>query len=145
MSINNHFGFLEKSFGFIKIPEYRFSRELHNDYVKDGLIIKIVFDGGYWVEILKPKFDSQDIIKGVKHSTDYDFSDFNSYNLNNLDLDKSIWNSVSSDNFQDKSLWYYSKLLRENYEILNGNLKKLGWRYLILRKLRLKKTSPNNS
>jgi len=139
MSVNNHFGFLEKSFGFIKIPEYGYSRELHNDYVKDGLIIKIVYDGDYWVDILKPKIDTQDILKGVKHSTDYKFSDFNSYKLNNLDLDKSIWNSVSSDNFPDKSLWYYSKLLRENNEILNGNLKKLGWSYLILIKLGLKK------
>ena len=139
MSIDNYFGFLEKSFGFIKIPEYGYSRELHYDYVKVGLIIKIVFDGDYWVHILKPKIDTQDILKGVKHSTDYEFSNFNWYKLSNLDSDKSLWNSVSSNNFPDKILWYNSKLLRENPEILNGNLKKLHWSYLILRKLGLKK------
>jgi hypothetical protein len=139
MDIDRHFGFLDKSYGFIKIPEYGYSREVHNDYVKDGLIIKIVYDGDFWVDILKPKIDISDILKGIKHSTDYHFSDFNLYKLSNLDLDKTVWNSVSSDNFPDKSLWYYAKLLRENNEILNGNLKKLHWTYLILRKLGLKK------
>ena len=139
MDIDRHFGFLDKSYGFIKIPEYGYSREVHNDYVKDGLIIKIVYDGDFWVDILKPKIDISDILKGIKHSTDYNFSDFSLYKLSNLDLDKSVWNSVSSDNFPDKSLWYYAKLLRENSEILNGNLKKLGWIYMILRKLGLKK------
>jgi hypothetical protein len=139
MNIDKHFEFLEKSYGFIKIPEYGYSRELHSDYVKDGLIIKIVYDGGYWVDILKPKIEISDILKGVKHTSDYEFSNFNWYKLSNLDLDKTIWNSVSSDNFPDKSLWYFAKLLRENNEILNGNLKKLHWTYLILRKLGLKK------
>lgn len=139
MNINNHFGFLEKSFGFIKIPEYGYSRELHNDYVKDEVIIKIVYDGDYWVDLLKAKINTKDILKGIKHSTDYELPDFERYKLSNLDLDKSIWDSVNSDNLPDKSLRYYSKLLQENKEILNGNLKKFSWRYLILRKLRLKK------
>lgn len=139
MNIDNYFGFLEKSFGFIKIPEYGYAREMHNDYAKDGLIIKIVYDGDFWVDILKPKIDIKDILNGVKHTVDYEFSDFNSYKLSNLDLDKTIWNSLSSNNFPDKTLWYYSKLLREHTEILSGNLKKLSWSYIILRKLGLKK------
>lgn len=145
MNIDNYFSFLEKSFGFSKIPEYGYSRELHNDYVKNEIIIKIIYDGDYWVTILKPKINITDILKGDKHTTDYEFTDFDRYNLDNLDLDKSIWNSVSLQNSPFKKLVYYSKLLNDNSEILNGNLKKLGWTYMILTKLGLKKNKCNNA
>lgn len=137
IDMNNHFSFLTEKFGFIKIPEYNFVREIHNDYVKDNLIIKIIYDGGFWIYILKPRFDIKDILIGKKRTMDFDFSKFKQYDLTNLDLDKSIWNSISSNNFPDKSLWYYSKLLRENDEILNGKINKLTWMYGIMKKIGL--------
>tara|TARA_R110002051_G_scaffold296083_1_gene362075 strand:- start:2116 stop:2526 length:411 start_codon:yes stop_codon:yes gene_type:complete len=136
--MSKHFSFLTEKFGFIKVPEYNFVTEVHNDYVKEGIIIKIVYDGGYFIHVLKPRFDIKDIIDGKKRTTEFDFSKFKQYDLANLDLDGSIWNSVSSNNFPDKSLWYYSKLLMENHEILEGKLNKLTWTYALLKKIGLK-------
>jgi len=135
--IKKHFGFLTAKFGFIKIPEYQYAREVHNDYVKQGLIIKISYDGGFNLDVLKPKFEMKDILNGKKRTTDYDITSFKDYDLKNLDLNKKIWNSVGSDNAPDKSLWYFAKLLKDNPKILIGNLKKLNWPYFILKKLGL--------
>lgn len=134
-ALNEHFGFLTDKFGFIKIPEYQYVYEVHNDYVKPGLIIKIIYDGGFWVNILKPNFSVEEIIKGEKRTNNYALNKYNLYNLKNLDLDKSIYNSVSANNFPDKDLWYFSKLLKENPEILNGNTKKLTWIYHLMKKI----------
>tara|TARA_R110002049_G_scaffold68166_1_gene176854 strand:- start:17190 stop:17636 length:447 start_codon:yes stop_codon:yes gene_type:complete len=135
--IKKHFRFLTVNYGFIKIPEYQYVREVHNDYVKQGLIIKISYDGGFRIDILKPKFEMKDILDGKKWTTDYDITSFKEYDLKNLDVNKKIWNSVGSDNAPDKSLWYFAKLLKDNPEILTGNIKKLKWPYLILKKLGL--------
>ncbi len=137
-NIKKHLWFLTQKFGFVKIPEYSFVREIHNDFVKDGMIIKIVYDGGVWINILKPRFEIKEIITGEKKTTDYPITKFKQYNLKNLDIDKTIWNSVNYDNLTDKSLWYFSKLLRDNNEILDGNLEKLGWSYRFMKKLGLK-------
>jgi hypothetical protein len=60
------------------------------------------------------------------------------YDLGNLDLDKKIYNAVSIENFSEKELWYYARLLRENPEILKGDLRKLKWKFWLLKKLRLR-------
>lgn len=136
--IMNHFDFLVQKFNFIKIPEYQFVREVHNDFVRENLIVKIVYDGNYFLEILKAKFDTHEIIAGKKRTVDYDYNNFYRYDLKNLDLNKEIYNSVSSGNAPEKELWYYAKLLNDNPEILKGNLTKLKWKYKILKRLKIK-------
>ena len=133
--VKEYFSFLENEFGFIKTSEYQYVTEIHNEFVKNGLIIQIVYDGDIWMNILKPKFNIQILLNEEKRITDYDITNFKYYDVKNLDLDNSIWKSINSDKLSDKRLRYYSKLLQSNKEILNGNLKKLKWYFPIIRKL----------
>lgn len=133
-----HFGFLVDEFGFVKLPEYPYVREIHNEFAGGGMIIKLAYDGGFWVNILVPKFDISPILNGEKRTVDYDYSLFKVYDLGNLDLDKKIYNAVSIENYSEKELWYYARLLRENPEILKGDLRKLKLKYWLLKKLRLR-------
>ena len=141
--IMKHFDFLVKDYHFIKYPEYRYVREIHNDFVRNDLIIKLHYEGSFELEILKPKINIQDILNQKKRTVDFDYNQFDRYDLKNLDLDKKIHNSVSSDNFPDKDLWYFAKLLKKNPEILDGNLNKLKWIFRLLKRLK-KKTSHNS-
>lgn len=133
-----HFGFLVNEFGFVKLPEYHYVREIHNEFAGGGMIVKLTYDGGFWLNILVPKFDISPILNGEKRTVDYDNSLFKVYDLGNLDLDKKIYNAVSIENFSEKELWYYARLLRENPEILKGDLRKLKWKFWLLKKLRLR-------
>ena len=133
--IDKYFSFLEKDFGFFKIPEYQYVREIHTDYMKGDLIIKLIYEGSYVLEILKLRRTEKALSSGQKRTVDYDYNDFKRYSLRSLDRSKRIYNSVASDNFPEKDLWYYSKLLSGNPEILNGDMKKLSGLLQIFRKL----------
>ncbi len=137
--LKKYFGFLEMEFGFRKIPEYQYVREVHNDYIKNDLIIKLIYEGSFWIEILKAKNVEPELINNKKTIIDFDYNYFKRYDLKNLDPSRKIYNSVSSENFPDKDLWYFSKLLKDNSEILNGDLSKLTLRYKYLKKFGLKK------
>jgi hypothetical protein len=133
-----HFGFLVDKYDFVKLPEYQYVREVHHDFIGKEIVVKIFHEGGHMLEILKPKFDTEKLQKGQKRTVDYDYNSFEHYDLRNLDLQRDIYNSVSSDNFPDKDLWYFSKLLKENPEILKGDLTKLKWKYKLLKRLKIK-------
>lgn len=124
-----YFGFLIEKYGFVKLPEYQYFREVHNDFVGNEIIIKLNYEGSLLLEILKPKFDITEILNNQKRTVDYDYNSFDRYDLKNLDLKREIYNAVSNKNFTDNDFWYYSKLLEENPEILNGDLTKLKWKY----------------
>ncbi|MDY0101826.1 MAG: hypothetical protein RBS07_02750 [Lentimicrobium sp.] len=68
--IDKYFGFLERDFGFKKIPEYKYLREIHNDYIKDNLIIKLTYEGSYIVEMMKSKVVEKDLLDGNKRTID---------------------------------------------------------------------------
>jgi len=137
--LKKHFEFLETKFGFKKIPEYQYVREIHNDYIKNDLIIKLTYEGSFWIEILKTKKVEPELINNKKTTVDFDYNYFKRYDLRNLDSSKKIYNSVSSENFPDKELWYFSKLLKDNPEILIGDLSKLTLKYKYLKRIGLKK------
>ncbi len=136
--IMKYFGFLIDKYSFVKLPEYQYVREVHNDFVGNKIIIKLNYEGSLLLEILKPKFDIMEIINNQKRTVDYDYNSFDRYDLKNLDLNREIYNAVSNKNFPDKDFWYYSKLLEENPEILNGDLTKLKWKYRFLKRFKLK-------
>jgi len=136
--IMKHFGFLVKKYNFIKLREYQYVREIHNDFVGKFIVVKLIYEGSFSIEILKPRFHIKDLIEGKKRTVDYDYNDFERYDLKNLDLKRAVYNSVSAVKFPDKDLLYYSKLLNENPEILQGDLTKLKWKYLLLKRLKLK-------
>ena len=134
---NNYFDFLP-NLGFKGPFEYNYGHEMQSDYVKKDLIIKFAFDGRYWVYVIKTKKVIPELEEGTKTLKDLDFKLYRSYNLDYLDPNKKLFNSVDFNTSPEKYLWYYSKLLRDNPEILSGNLSKFNFINYILKRLGLK-------
>lgn len=70
-----YFNFLVNQYNFTKLPEYQFVREIHNDFSGNGLVIKLIYEGGFSYEILKPKFDIIELLAGFKRTVDYDYNE----------------------------------------------------------------------
>ena len=136
--LNKYFGFLSTEQNFKGPFTYNYVREVHTDYIKGDLIVKITYEGDYWVDIIKLIKPNPDIESGVKRVVDLDISELRYYSIGQLDPNKKLWNSVSSSNFPDKKLWYYLNLIRQNPEILKGNFEKFTIKYRILKTLHLK-------
>jgi hypothetical protein len=135
---DNYFDFLP-DLGFKGPYEYNYGHEMQSDYVKKDLIIKIAYDGRYWVFVIKTKKVIPELEEGTKTLKDLDIKLYRSYDLEYLDPNKKLFNSVDFNTKPEKYLWYYSKLLRDNPEILNGNLSKFSIVNYLLRKFGLKK------
>ena len=138
LGIDKYFDFLITDFEFKGPFSYSYVREYHTDYVKGNLIVKVMYDGGFWVGLIVLKNPNPEIETGKLRVVDIDYSKTKSYELEELDWKKKLWHSVSSSNFPDKSLWYYSKILRQNPELLKGNIEKFTLHYKLLKMLRLK-------
>ena len=136
--IDKYFGFLERDFGFKKIPEYNYLREIHNDYIKNDLIIKINFEGSYIVDLMKAKFAEKDLLDGKKKTIDYDYSFFKYYNLNQFAVNEKVNKSLKQGYDSEKDLLHCSEILKNNPEILNGNTRKFSFVYSILKKIGIK-------
>jgi len=134
--VQRYFGFLETDVGFTKVKPYGYSREFHFDYIKENLIVKVCYDGGFFVSILKTKTTENDLLTNAKRTVDYDFNFFKRYDLRQLDIDKKIFNSANVQMSKEKELKFYSELLRQNPEILDGFINKLTFKYLIFRKIK---------
>jgi hypothetical protein len=135
---DNYFDFLP-NLGFKGPYEYNYGHEMQSDYVKKDLIIKISYDGRYWVYVIKTKMVIPELEDGTKTLKDLDLKLYRSYDLDYLDPNKKLFNSVDFNLKPEKYLWYYSKLLRDNPAILNGNLSKFNIVNHLLRKFGLKK------
>ena len=136
--IDKYFGFLEREFGFKKIPEYTYVQETHNDYIKNNLIIKIVFVGDYTVDLMKSRFAEKDLLEGKKKTIDYDYSLFKYYNLNQFMLNEKAYKSLEKLNDSEKVRFYCSEILKNNHEILNGNTSKFSFFHRMLKKIGIK-------
>lgn len=136
-STGNYFDFLP-NLGFKGPYDYNYGREMQSDFVKGDLIIKIAYDGRYWVYAIKTKRVIPELEMGTKTLKDVDLKLYKIYDLEYLDPNKKLFNSVDWNTKPEKYLWYYSKLLRDNPEILYGNLTKLNLINYLLRKLGLK-------
>ncbi|MBN2611453.1 MAG: hypothetical protein JXB00_07850 [Bacteroidales bacterium] len=138
LGINKYFGFLVANFKFQGPYSYQYVREYHTDYVKGNLIVKVVYEGDFWVSLILLKNPNPEIETGKLRVVDLDYSEIKSFQVEALDRKKKLWNSVSSSNFPDKSLWYFSKILRQNSELLDGNFGKFTMRFRILKMLGIK-------
>lgn len=134
--VDKYFGFLETDFEFVRVASYGYSRETHFDYIKENLIIKICYDGGFFVSILKSKKTENDLITNKKRTIDYDFKFFRNYDIRQLDIDNKIFNSSYVQMSKETELKYYSELFRQNPDILNGDLNKLTLKHLIISKIK---------
>ena len=135
--INKYFGLLVKEYNFKGPYNYNYVREAHTDFVKGDLIVKIAYDGDYWVELIKTKKIYPNLENGTQKVTEIAYSELRHYDLSDLDRKRKLWNSISSENFPDKSLWYYFNIIKMNPELLEGNFRKLTLRYDILKRLHL--------
>ena len=93
----------------------------------------ICFNGSYSIEILKPKRLDPELINGIKKSIECDFNFFKRCDLLNLDPSKQNVGLILSERKTDEALEYYSKSLRENVDILNGNFPNSSFRYNLLK------------
>ena len=132
--IHGHFYFLNQ-LGFDGPKYIDGDYTFYADYIKSNIEISITYQGRYRVYISKLKDrlntskprneQNEKSIKRVKES----------HHLSKLDKNKKVWNSVSNDNFPDKYLWYYAKLIKNNLEILDGDFKKFYFWYRLLNRL----------
>ena len=127
--ILKYFNFLIEKHNFTLLPEYNYVWEIHTEFIGEKIIIKIIFDGSYFVEILKPKFDINKLIVENKRTIDYEYKNYEHYYLSYLDPDKKIYNSIPNKKFYEKNLDYCSTLLKQNKEIITGDLRKLTRKY----------------
>ena len=130
---DKYFDFLLKA-GFKGPFEYNYVREVHTDYIKGNIVIEIIYEGSFWVFVTKTKKYIPELEMGTKKIKDLDYSEYKSYDLFNLDPRRQLYNSVDFNNIDEKALWFFSRLLKDNPEILNGNLKKFNIINYILKK-----------
>lgn len=138
-NIDKYFGFLERDFGFKKIPENTYVRETHNDYIRNNLIVKIIFEGSYIVFLMKAKFADKDLLNGKKKTIDYDYSFFKYYYLNQFAGNGKANKALVRGYDSAIDLLHCSEILKNNPEILNGNTSKFSFISRILKKIGIKK------
>lgn len=138
LGIDKYFDFLIAGHKFNGPYSYQYVREFHTDYVKGNLIIKVAYEGDFWVDMIMLKNPNPEIENGHLRVVDLDYSEIKYFNLEKLDWKKKFWNTVSSSNLPDKRLWYYSNILRQNPELLDGKFEKFTLRFRIQKMLGLK-------
>ena len=105
-------GFLCHDHGFIKIPEYQYVREIHNDFIKENVIIKVVYEGSIILEILKSTEPESDLINAVKRTCDYDPNHFK----------RKYFSMSEKDETTSKQLQECAQLIKNKPKILKGIL-----------------------
>jgi len=130
---DKYFDFLLR-IGFKGPFEYNYVREIHTNYVKGNIIVDLIYEGSFWVYVYKTKNCIPELELGTKRIIDLDYSEYKSYDLFNLDPKRLIYNSDEFNNQCEKDLWFFSKLLKDNPEILDGNFKEFNVIKYILRK-----------
>ena len=126
--IKRYFGFLEKEYGFKKLPQYNYVRELHTDFIKDNIIVKIIFEGSYIIEVFKLKVDNSGLINGTAKVVQLSKDNYASHYLSEL----------GKPDASSKGLEYYSSVLKANAEILHGNFSKFSTLYSFFKFLGLR-------
>lgn len=138
---NKYFDFLI-DLGFKGPFEYYYVREIHTNYVKGNIVVNIMYDGGFFVWVIKTKKYIPELESGTKRLINLDYSEYRSYDLFDLDPGRHIYNSVEFNSQTEKDLWFFSKLLRDNSEILDGNFKEFNIFKYILKKTGIIKHRP---
>ncbi len=133
--VDKYFNFLITEFNFKGPITYNFYREIHTDYIKDNIVVKIVYDGDYWCDLIKIKGGSKDILFREKRIVDIDREKLIYYEISDLDINRNLYHSIFIDDSSEKELWYYSTLLKKNPDVLNGDFRKFSFWSLFFNKL----------
>lgn len=136
LSIEKYFGFLSDEMGFNGPFEYSFVRQLMTDFIKDKVIVSISYDGDYCVNIFKTSELIPELLTGELRTIDLNAKQKTELEFDLLDSKRKLWNSVSNENFPDKKLWYYFRLIQLNPEVLVGNFEKTEFLYRLKQKFK---------
>ncbi len=134
LAVKEYFDFLITDYKFKTPVTYNYIREVHTDFIKDDIVVKVVYEGAYWCELIKLNKIDKGLLTGEKRIIDISYNNMTHFNLSSLDPSKKLYNSVSEDNFTNKELWYYSMLLKNNPEVLHGDFSKISIIYRLLKK-----------
>lgn len=88
------------------------------------------------MSILKSKKTELDLISGKKRTINYDSNFFRQYDLRHVDVDKRIFNSLNVHMSKEEEIKHNSNLLRQNPEILIGDIRKLTFRNYLMKKIK---------
>jgi len=122
--VSNYFNFLVERYNFQTPITYNYVHEICTDYIKDNIIISISFDGGYGFGLIKLKKIDRNLLNGNIKKVDIDYNKRRYYDLTLLDKNKILYKSLSNVDLKIRNLVYYSTLLKNNPEILNGDFRK---------------------
>lgn len=119
------FYFLVESFGFEKMPEYSYVREVHNDYWKKNLLIKFFYDGTLQINVSKVnRYNQNNFFSNNNHNSIIALQNkISNDELNNL--------YSNAGNFMQQAE-LIADILKLNSNILDGKLWKLTPLYKFL-------------
>ena len=137
-SESEYFGFLTNH-GFKGPFEFNVAYEQHSTFVKGNIIIDIANDGGFWVTIIKTKKLIPEIESGTKKYSELELNEYWDYPVSLLDPKHIRNQSLSIKTKPNNQLRYYFELLKENPEILDGDLRKFSLLNRLWKKLGLTK------
>ncbi len=125
--LEKYFSFLSADHGFEKKEEYSIVREVFNDYYKEGMLIKFIFDGTLRVNISKTT--------DYKQSNFFSERNFKKIIHLNPKTDKGYFLRIYNEegHFEEQG-WLIADKLRNNPEILDGELSKLSMLYQVVSK-----------
>ena len=119
------FHFLVESFGFEKMPEYSFVKEVYNDYWKRNLLIKFIYDGTLRINVSKlNKYEQNILFSESNHKRIISLQ--NKISVNELKTLYSIKN-----NFEQQAE-LIADTLKLNSTMLDGKLRKLNPLYKLI-------------
>ena len=117
--LEKYFHFLSNDYGFKKMAEYSYTREVFNDYLKDGILIKFIYDGTLRVNITK--------IKDYNQSYYFSARNFKKIIRLNQEITKEKFHKIYNEegHFKEQAE-LISDTFKNNPELLRGNLFKLS-------------------
>lgn len=118
-----YFSFLVTDFGFKRIPEYQFVREVHQDYIKNDIAVKIIYEGSYIVEVLRNLESDSGIFSPEKRTVDYDQTQIMSIDITESKSSRRFHQINELVDEPEKVLDRCSRFLLSNPLILDGDLK----------------------
>ena len=126
--VRKYFSFVVDEYHFKQLPEYNFVREIHMQFIRDNIVINIVFEGSYVVEVIDTHKPIEALINGTKKITDFDYFKFRRYYISHLNIKshKNYSANLSIDYERDNpeiGLIRRSAFLKSYPKILEGELK----------------------
>jgi hypothetical protein len=117
--IDKYFNFLKTEYGFSGPYEYNVAHELECYYLKKDIVIMISYDSVYWASVIKLKrifsklYSSEILLNKISYKDQITYDLVKIANVNNVDI------------HNDKVLEIYANYLKNNSEILSGDISKL--------------------